>query len=378
MSEVTITGLDLTLRVLREQGDDVAYIALSEINEKGRSVGAARVDFSAVGLGPWLRRGVGDAEDDTDDDEEPAEDAPDEVADLRDALTAGIAPAPSLAAAAMRWIEETVTALMSGRSHGKFKIGLWSPGGKIMLHSARFEAKNPLARATESDEEADVEAERQAVTGRAVDLTPTVHAPAPRPGVVVPEERAWHALGDGYTQLISLTQSTYSHIAKLQSAEIQSLSSQNKRLHETLESVSGDLRAVHIGTAEAQRDEVVDAASAQVRAQLGAQFIDQLGSVGRVYFAAKSGIPPELADIFASIGDSPELMEVLQQPGVVALMKDPAAKLYLAHMLKAAAQQVAAANAKKGTAEETGATASTAPADDEEAAEAHAGGSNAA
>ena len=55
MSDVTLTGLDLTLRVLREQGDDVAYIALSEINEKNRSVGAARVDFSGVGLGPWLR-----------------------------------------------------------------------------------------------------------------------------------------------------------------------------------------------------------------------------------------------------------------------------------------------------------------------------------
>ncbi len=380
MSEVTITGLDLTLRVLRQQGDDVAYLALSEINEKNRPVGAARVDFSAVGLGPWLRRGVGDDEEDTDDEDETAEDAaegaPDEVADLRDALTAGIAPAPTLAVAAMRWIEETVTALMSGRNEGSFKIGLWSPGGKIMLHSARFEAKNPFARSTESDEEADVEAERLSVTKRGADLAPTVHAPAPRPGVVVPEERAWHALGDGYTQLISLTQSTYSHIAKLQSAEIQSLSSQNKRLHETLESVSGDLRAVHIGTAEAQRDEVVDAASAQVRAQLGAQFIDQLGSVGRVYFAAKSGIPPELADIFASIGDSPELMEVLQQPGVVALMKDPAAKLYLAHMLKAAAQQVAAANAKKGAAEENGSSASSAPDDDEPpVAE---GGSNAA
>ena len=376
MSEVTITGLDLTKIVMRDQSDDIAYIALSEINEKNRPVGAARVDFSAVGLGPWLRRDVGETEDEEEDEDELAEDAPDQVADLRDALTAGLSgeTGPAIAAAGMRWTVETVTALMAGRNHGKFKIGLWSPGGKIMIHSARFEAKNPFARSTESDEEADVEAERRAVTGRGADLTPTVHAPAPRPGVVVPEERAWHALGDGYTQLISLTQSTYSHIAKLQSAEIQSLSSQNKRLHDTLESVSGDLRAVHIGTAEAQRDEVVDAASAQVRAQLGAQFIDQLGSVGRVYFAAKSGIPPELADIFASIGESPELMDVLQQPGVVALMKDPAAKLYLAHMLKAAAQQVAAANTKKAAAEENGAPAAPAPADDE-AAE---GGSNAA
>ncbi len=51
MSEITITGLDLTKIVMRDQSDDIAYIALSEINEKNRPVGAARVDFSAVGLG---------------------------------------------------------------------------------------------------------------------------------------------------------------------------------------------------------------------------------------------------------------------------------------------------------------------------------------
>lgn len=68
MSDVIITGLDLTQRVMREQGEDVAYIALSEINEKNRSVGAARVDFSALGLGPWLKRGPGD--DDQDEGEE--------------------------------------------------------------------------------------------------------------------------------------------------------------------------------------------------------------------------------------------------------------------------------------------------------------------
>ena len=351
MSEVTITGLDLTKRIMRDQGDDIAYIALSEINEKNRPVGAARVDFSNVGLGPWLKRDPGDDEDDESDDDEPDDESgADEVADLRDALTEGLARPPLLALAAMRWLEETVTALMSGRNHGKFKVGLWSPGGKIMIHAARFEAKNPFARRMESDEEADVEAERLGVTGRGADLAPTVHAPPPRPGVVVPEERAWHALGDGYTQLISLTQSTYSHIAKLQSAEIQSLSTQNKRLHETLESVSGDLRAVHIGTAEVQREEVSDAASAQIRSQLGSQFIEQLGSVGRMYFAAKSGIPPELAEMFTAIGDSPELMDALQLPGVIALMKDPETRAQLAHLLKSAAQGLAQQNAQKAAA----------------------------
>lgn len=278
----------------------------------------------------------------------------------------------------MRWIEETVTALMSGRNHGKFKVGLWSPGGKIMIHSARFEAKNPFARRLESDEEADVEAERLGVVKRGPDLTPTVRAPTPRPGMAVPEERVWQALGDGYTQLISLTQSSYSHIAKLQSAEIQSLSAQNKRLHDMLESVSGDLRAVHVGTAEAQRDEVAEAAAAQMRTQLGAQFIEQLGSVGRIYFAAKSGIPPELAEVFTAMGDSPELMDALQHPGVLALLKDPGTRAQLANILKTAAQAQAQDEAQKSAGKST---KPEAPAGDEgtrPGADAPEGGSDAA
>ena len=297
-----------------------------------------------------LRRGAGEPHDEDDDEDSVEDDAPDEVADLRDALTGGIASAPSLAAAAMRWIEETVTALMAGRNHGKFKIGLWSPGGKIMLHSARFEAKNPFARRLESDEEAEVEAERQVVARRGADLTPTVHSPPPRPGMAVPEERVWQALGDGYTQLISLTQSSYSHIAKLQSAEIQSLSAQNKRLHDTLEHVSGDLRAVHVGTAEAHRDEANEAAASQIRAQLGSQFIEQLGAVGKVYFAAKSGIPPELAEVFTAVGDSPELTQVLQLPGVLALLRDPGSRRQLAALLKSAGDEIASRAGREGEA----------------------------
>ena len=70
MPVITLIGLDLTERILRESGEDVAYIALSEITDRNRSVGAARVDFSAVGLGPWLKRPVGANEPEDPEDEE--------------------------------------------------------------------------------------------------------------------------------------------------------------------------------------------------------------------------------------------------------------------------------------------------------------------
>jgi hypothetical protein len=343
MPDVTISGLGLTSRILREQGEDIAYIALSEITDRSRAVGAARVDFSAVGLGPWLKRPSGDDDDDPGDEEEPGDEGDEEEPDLRDALAEGIVDTRLLAIAGIRWIEETVTALMAGRTHGKFKVGLWSPGGKTLIHSSRFEAENPHARRRPADEEAEMEAERAALpVAPKPDLAPTVHAPVPRPGPAVPEERVWQALGDGYTQLISLTQSTYSHIAKLQSAEIQSLSAQNKRLSDTLEAVSSDLRNVHIGTAEVQRDEVAEATAAKVREELGKQFIEQLGAGVRAYIASKAGMPPEVAEVADVLGSSPDLLEALKLPHVRAMLKEPAFVQELAETLKSIGAPAAA------------------------------------
>lgn len=348
MSDLTLTGLELTERIMRDTGDDIAYVALSEITDRNRSVGAARVDFSAVGLGPWLKRPAGADEDedpgDDDspdgDDEEDGDDGNDDAEpDLARSFGEALVGPRLLATAAMRWVLETVTALMAGRNYGKFKIGLWSPGGKTLIHSSRFEAKNPNARRRPADEEAEVEAERASLPqAKGPDLAPTVHAPAPRVGPALPEERVWQALGDGYTQLISLTQSTYSHIAKLQSAEIQSLFAQNKRLSDTVEAISEDLRNVHVGTAEAQRDEVNEAVSAKVREELGKQFIDQLGAGVRAYIASKSSLPPELVDVVSTLSQSSDLMDALRDPDVQAVIRQPEITSTLAGTLREIAE----------------------------------------
>ncbi|MFZ5480622.1 MAG: hypothetical protein ACOZNI_27915 [Myxococcota bacterium] len=349
MNDVTLSGLELTQRIMRE-GDDIAYIALSEITDRNRSVSAARVDFSAVGLGPWLKRAAGaSGDEEAEDEEEPDadDDDGDDEHDLSDALGGDLASPRQLAVGAMRWLDETVTSLMAGRTHGKFKINLWSPGGKTLIHSARFEAKNPSARQRPADVEAEVEAERATVAGPAKgpDLAPTVHSPSPRSGPPLPEERVWQALGDGYTQLIALTQSTYSHIAKLQAAEIQSLFAQNKRLSDTVEAVSEDLRAVHIGTAQAERDEVTEAAAAKVKEELGKQFIDQVGAGVRAYIASKASLPPELVDVVGTLSQSPELMEALRDPDVQHVIRQPEITQTLAATLRDVAQGMKAARA---------------------------------
>ncbi len=348
MSELLLTGLDVTDKCLHDFRDDIGYLAISEVTDRNRSITGARVDFSGVALSPWLKRDSTDDDEPEDDDDEEQEDDDAEPAGLGDALDRDVVDTAMLAIGARRWIRESVGSLMAGRPHVKFKIGLWTPRGQTLLHSSRFEARNPNAGRKEADEEADVEAERK-VAAKLRDLTPTVVAPPPRPGPFPPEERIWQSLGDGYANLIALSQSTYSHIAKLHGAEIISLSDQNKRLLGTVEALSADLRHVHVGTAEQEREEVRDAGDAKVREALGVQFIQELGSLGRALAASKTGIPPELADVVGALGSSPDLMDALKLPEVRALLNDEATLKELAELLRNVAKATSAAKAKPTT-----------------------------
>ena len=365
MTELIITGLDVTDTCLHAFRDDIGYLAVSEVTDRNRSIAGARVDFSGVALAPWLKRDTADEDEpeDDDNDEQEDDDEDDEPAGLGDALDRNVVDPAMLAIAARRWVRESAASLMGGRAHVKFKIGLWTPRGQTLLHSSRFEVKNPNAGRKEADEEAEVEAERKAAA-KVRDLTPTV-LPAPqRPGPFPPEERIWQSLGDGYANLIALSQSTYSHIAKLHGAEIVSLTDQNRRLLGTVE-----LRHVHVGTAEQEREEVRDAGDAKVREALGVQFIQELGSLGRALAASKTGIPPELADVVGALGTSPDLMEALKLPEVRALLNDEATLKELAQLLRNVAAATSAAKAKPAA--ETVPPANAAAAGNE-------GGSNAA
>jgi hypothetical protein len=344
MSTLLLTGLDVTYSCLHELRDDIGYLSISEVTDRNRSIAGARVDFSGVGLSPWMKRESTDDDKEEDEEEGEGEDEEEDEAGpggLGGALDRDVVDTALLAIAARRWIRETTDSLMAGRPHVKFKVGLWTPRGTTLLHSSRFEAKNPGARRREADEEADVEAERR-IAAKLPDLTPTVATPPTRPGPFPPEERIWQSLGDGYANLISLAQSTYSHIAKLHGAEIVSLSDQNRRLLGTVESLSSDLRQVHVGTAEMDRAEVRDAGEAKVREELGKQFIQELGSLGRAFAASKIGIPPELADVVGALGASPDLMEALKLPEVRAMLNDEGTLKELAALLKMSAKATAA------------------------------------
>ena len=347
MPTVTLTSLASTERCLASFGDEIAYLVLSEVVDRNRSLAAARIPYSRGGLAAWWPEEEANCDAEADASELEAEDVDDSEA------------SPDMVAAALRWIHETVAGLMTGRTEARFKIGVWAPGGKAMLHSARFEARTNASRhdlVVQSGPEA---SPSEVLLGHP--LSPTVTVPTRRAGLYAPEEAAWQALGDGYTHLVALTQSTYAHVASLQSASIQALSQQNSRLYGIVEELSDDLSNVHIGTAQATRDEERDALAARGRATLGRQLIDQLGSLGRSLVAAKSGIPPELAEVAEAIADAPELLGALRSPGVKALLRDGSRRAELAMLLQAAAETMGAANDPEAATPSSAATASDEP-----------------
>lgn len=333
MPAVTLVGTDSTERYLRSCADQIAYAVLSEVVDRNRNLAAARVSIDEISLAPWLD---GPKDDDVDPDDEFEQEESNELDDGPTDHGADEASG-ALVNAAMRWLRETVGGLMTGRTLVKFKLGLWAPGGKNLLHSARFEARNTIERRREGLEQAPPEAVAGPMPSP---LTPSVPMPPARPGPYPPEERAWQALGDGYMRLIGLTQSAYAHVASLQSASIAALAEQNGRLHGVVEELSDDLRGIHIGSAQAVREGARDAAGAQVRATLGKQFIDQLGAIGRTLAASQGGIPPELTDIVQAISGAPEIVALLKSPSVLAILRDESKRTELAFLLKMTIEQL--------------------------------------
>jgi hypothetical protein len=74
------------------------------------------------------------------------------------------------------------------------------------------------------------------------------------------------------------------------------------------------------------------------RTMLAQQALQQLGEAAKAFLAAR-GVTPELADALGAIGQSPELVQTLNDPDVRVLMHDPTNLRMLAGMLRQAAQQ---------------------------------------
>ena len=81
--------------------------------------------------------------------------------------------------------------------------------------------------------------------------------------------------------------------------------------------------------------------SDDAKAELAKHALQQLGDAAKAFLAAK-GVTPEMADALGTVGQSPELLQALQDPDVRLLMSDPNNLRMVAAMLKQAGAQARA------------------------------------
>ncbi len=324
MDDLQFEKLDMIDAVIRQRCTEITHITVHEVLDRNGYPQLGRVCFGAVDLGPFIES---EAEDPTDDDDEPDEDAEGELpegeplgdlARTYDGVTYAV-----LADAAVRWIKHMADQNMVGQREAKFKVNLWKGKGDKVIYSSRFLCTN-----TDYEDVPVIPA-------------PTVALPALVPDTS-PDPRTWRALGEGYQNFIALVQSTYSHLANLQNAHITSQSGQLARAQRTNENIVGQLTNLKIGAFEVESQQRGDDGEGRVREELGKQFIAELGGLGRVLATAKFGLAPEMIELAEIVNASPELLEAMKNPEVRRILRDEKTRKELAALLLMAAQAATA------------------------------------
>ncbi|MFZ5480649.1 MAG: hypothetical protein ACOZNI_28055 [Myxococcota bacterium] len=326
-------GLDRLDAVILKLRDDIGYVSVEEVLTRNKTEMVGRAEFSITELAAFVGSKEDEEEDETEDDG-----APPSLGDLSAPLTGPTAE--DLAVAMTRFVRHTIAANMTGCPRRIFKVSVWRPKGGGQYRSGRVVCTDP-----DFDEGEDLGFDEPA-SPAAIAAVPT-QPPAPAPTVVappvhlefLPEARPWRALSDAYTNLIGLLQTSYNHLANLQTATIDGQNKQNIRLHRVMEALVTELTNLRLGLTEQADERRQEDQKARLHAELGKQFFEQLGSVGRAYVSSKSSLPPELAPLAEALMATPELMEVIRSPEGQALLNDPATRLQLAGILKFSAQR---------------------------------------
>ena len=283
---------------------------------------------------------------------------------------------PAWIGQAMIWLQHRSSMFVSQSGlTGKFQVKLFRQGGAYITSTTFIvapEKPNGTADAAEVDRsmEALLNADMglSAINDTALGLDPTVY-----PSVDEIE-------GQTNLQLLELIGTTGSLVTKLVMPTTRALFSQmllaNRQLMITNEMQRRTLTVqderIRDLTSQVRGYEVAQASDAQERQQrneLVGKAITELGSFSRIYIAAKTGIPPELAPLLEVINADEPLRRALSRPELHAYLRDDSERSDLTDMLnrladfyqrKKEAEQAASADGSKqgGPAPKTGMGAS--------------------
>lgn len=328
-------GLDPIADRIRRNADDIGYLVIVDRTDRTRGETLGRFDLTEECAHPYLAgdeepddafegylaRPMGELEDD-EDLEDDDEEAPEPEEDR------GPVPMSAIAEAAIRWVKDIAARNTVGEEWRRYRVKVFSPKGARQLDSGQFVCRN-------HDYDLDVPA--------ADDVLRELRIPEPnldraeKAGMA----KGIRALGDYYAQWGNIVLGSMGQLQGVNNAMLGRLHRQLQHSQDHVDQLVAAVLTHRVAAAEiAEQGRASDRAD-DTRTALAHQALQQLGDAAKAFLASR-GVTPELADALGAIGQSPELVQTLNDPDVRSLMHDPTNLALLSGMLRQAAQQARA------------------------------------
>jgi hypothetical protein len=343
----TFEGLETFEKRLRRVAKEVGYLVVWDRTDRQQEDTLGRFELTLRDAFPYLV----DAEelvdrDDVDEDglaDDAYDDAPDEddgfgeVEDLDRVAERRLGRAPGLAdfaVAAARWVRDIASRNMGGDALRRFRVRAYAPKGLRTVETASFSVR---------DDDADAPLPALASASEVAHTAPDLRIPAPsfeavEAGATV---RGMRALGDYYAQWGQIVLGSVGQLQGVNNAMLARMHTQLQQSRDQVDQLVAAFLTHRAAEAELAEQRRSSEKTEDARTLLAQQALQQLGEAAKAFLAAR-GVTPELADALGAIGQSPELVQTLNDPDVRLLMHDPTNLRMLAGMLHQAAQQARA------------------------------------
>ena len=277
-------GLETIERRIVRLGSDVAYLQVQDRTIPRQDETVGRFDFTMDRALPYL------AEADLDDTD---------LADWGATLDADEPPTPEqIAKAACRWIRDLAKRCTVGEAWRRFRVKTMGPKGDRMLDSGQFVCRNHHA-------DLDLPAELgppEATEALHLDLDQETLR-----GVA----KGMKALGVYYAQWGQLMLGS---VGQLQGIHNQTTVQLHRQLQESraqVDQLVGSILEYRAQQATADEVRHAEQRDTEARTALARDALHQIGEAARALLSS-NGLPAELAEVVAALGQSPALLEALR------------------------------------------------------------------
>lgn len=219
---------------------------------------------------------------------------------------------------AIRWLSQLVIDNMADYPVRRFRVRLQGLKGIKPHNTVMVTCTNRAAR----------RAQREGAEG----------APGlARAGTVAPAGTPTEALSEQYARFGEILLGAMSQVQRVSAATIDHLSEQLSDSRDQVDQLVAAILERNVSDLRAESSRAQEVKEADTRTALARDALKQLGDATRTFLTAK-GLPPEMGEVFQKIGQSPDLMNALNDPKVRELMNNQENLKDLSSMLLAAGQ----------------------------------------